>query len=70
MNAGVPANAPGYAQILGQAFPIMLANAAVPLLGLADTTVIGHVGTVSELGAIAIGALVFNFVYSSTPGST
>jgi MATE family multidrug resistance protein len=63
MSAGVPARAPGYAEIVRQALPIMLANAAAPLLGLADTTVIGHVGTVSELGAIALGALVFNFVY-------
>lgn len=41
----------------------MLANAASPLLGLVDTTVIGHTGTVAQLGALALGALIFNFVY-------
>ena len=45
------------------AWPIVLANIASPLLGLADTAVIGNVGTVQELGAIALGALLFNFMY-------
>ncbi|MCA9632455.1 MAG: MATE family efflux transporter [Myxococcales bacterium] len=47
------------------AWPIILANAAVPLLGIVDTAVIGHTGTTSGLGAIALGALVFSFVYWS-----
>lgn len=42
-----------------------MANAAVPLLGLVDTAVIGNVGDVAELGAIAFGALIFSFVYWS-----
>lgn len=46
-----------------KAWPIILANAAVPMLGLADTAVIGRMGTVSDLGAIAFGALLFSFVY-------
>lgn len=37
----------------------------MPLLGLADTAVIGNTGSVEELGAIALGALIFNFVYWS-----
>lgn len=41
----------------------MLANISVPLLGLVDTAVIGHVAGVVELGAIAVGSLVFSFVY-------
>ncbi len=45
------------------AWPIMLANISIPLLGLADTAVIGNVGTTASLGAIAIGAIVFNFIY-------
>lgn len=51
--------------IVHLAWPIVLANAAVPLLGLVDTAVIGNTGTVEELGAIALGALVFSFVYWS-----
>jgi MATE family multidrug resistance protein len=37
----------------------------VPLLGIVDTGVIGNTGSVEDLGAIALGALVFNFVYWS-----
>ena len=56
---------PTRADVLRVAWPIVLANSAIPLLGLADTAVIGNTGTVAELGAIALGALVFNFVYWS-----
>lgn len=49
--------------ILRLAWPIVLANAAVPLLGLADTAVIGNTGDVSALGAIGLGALVFSFLF-------
>jgi multidrug resistance protein, MATE family len=51
--------------LLNKAWPIILANAAVPFLGLADTAVIGNVGSIEELGAIAFGALIFSFVYWS-----
>lgn len=51
--------------IARQAWPIILANAAVPALGLVDTAVIGHFGSAAELGALALGALLFNFVYWS-----
>ena len=47
------------------AWPIILANASVPLLGLVDTAVIGHYGTAADLGALALGALLFNFIYWS-----
>lgn len=50
-------------QILRLAFPIILANAAVPLLGLADTAAIGQTGAAADLGAIALAALIFSFVY-------
>src|SRR5690606_21537944 len=49
--------------IAKKAFPIILANASAPLLGLADTAAIGHAGGAQEIGAIALGALVFSFVY-------
>lgn len=50
-------------QIAKLAFPIILANAAAPLLGLADTAAIGQTGIAEQLGAIALGSLIFNFVY-------
>ena len=51
--------------IARQAWPIILANASVPLLGLVDTAVIGHYGSTAGLGALALGALLFNFIYWS-----
>lgn len=52
-----------HSAIVRLAIPIILANMAAPLLGLVDTAVIGHTGNASDLGAIALGSLVFNFVY-------
>jgi len=46
-----------------KAWPVVLANAAVPLLGLSDTAVIGNLGSLADLGAIAFGAVIFSFVY-------
>ena len=53
----------GHLKIARKAFPVILANATVPLLGLSDTAVIGQTGGARELGAIALGALVFSFLY-------
>lgn len=44
------------------AWPIVLANIATPFLGIVDTAVIGHTRPAAALGAIAIGALVLNFM--------
>ena len=49
--------------IARMAIPIIIANAAIPLLGLADTAVIGHTGNAADLGGIALGSLVLNVVY-------
>lgn len=49
--------------ILSKAWPIILANAAVPTLGLVDTAVIGNFGSTAQLGAIALGAIIFSFIY-------
>jgi len=54
-----------YRFLLRRSWPLILANAAVPLLGLVDTAVIGNFGSVSDLGAIAFGSLIFSFVYWS-----
>jgi len=42
---------------------MILSNLTVPLLGLVDTAVVGHLGSPQSLGAVAVGALIFNFVY-------
>ena len=52
-----------YRRVAGLAWPFILANSAVPLLGLVDAAVIGNLGSAQDLGAIALGALIFSFVY-------
>ena len=51
--------------MLRLSWPIIVANSAVPLLGIADTAIIGNTGTSADLGAIALGVLVFNLLYWS-----
>ncbi len=45
-------------RILQLAWPIMLSNITVPLLGLVDTAVLGHLSEVSYLAAVALGTQV------------
>jgi MATE family multidrug resistance protein len=53
----------GYGRVWRLAWPLILANSTVPLLGLVDTAVIGHTGRSVDLGAIALGALIFNVLF-------
>ncbi len=43
--------------------PVILSNISVPLLGAVDTAVVGHLPCPHYLGAVAVGALVFNVIY-------
>ena len=43
--------------------PIILANLSVPLVGAVDTAVVGHLPGPEYIGAVALGALVFSFLY-------
>lgn len=52
-----------YSAIIRLAIPIILANAAAPLLGLVDTAVIGHQGSAADVGAIALGSLIISFLF-------
>ena len=42
---------------------MMLSNLSVPLLGMVDTAVMGHLDHSYYMGAVAIGALIFSFVF-------
>jgi len=44
------------------AAPNILANLTIPLLGAVDTAVVGRMGA-AEIGAVAVGATVFSFLY-------
>ena len=50
-------------QILRLALPSIVSNITVPLLGLVDLTIVGHMGDVAYIGAIAVGSMIFNVVY-------
>jgi len=45
------------------AAPMILSNISVPLLGMVDTGVTGHMGSPAYLGGVAIGATIFAFIY-------
>ena len=50
-------------QILKIAMPAIVTNITVPLLGLVDTAIVGHMGDAAYIGAIAVGSMIFNLVY-------
>ncbi|MDR5735149.1 MATE family efflux transporter [Caballeronia sp. LZ025] len=50
-------------RVLTLAFPIVLANLTQPILGAVDTAVAGHLGGPQYLGGVALGGLVFSFVF-------
>jgi MATE family multidrug resistance protein len=43
--------------------PIILTNISVPLLGAVDTAVVGHLPEAYYIGAVAIGAMLFTYIY-------
>lgn len=43
--------------------PIIISNISVPMLGAVDTAVMGHLPDPKYLGGVAIGAMVFTFIY-------
>ncbi|SAL71314.1 multidrug transporter MatE [Caballeronia peredens] len=50
-------------RVLKLAFPIVLANLTQPILGAVDTAVAGHLDGPQYLGGVALGGLVFSFVF-------
>ncbi len=52
-------------QVLSRAWPLVFANATVPLAGIADTFVLGLSGDAADLGGVALGVAVFNIFYWS-----
>ena len=41
----------------------MMSNVSVPLVGIVDTAVVGHLPDATFIGAVALGAVVFSFLY-------
>lgn len=49
-------------EILKIAIPSIVSNITVPLLGLIDVMIVGHMGNAAYIGAIAIGSMIFNVI--------
>ena len=50
-------------EILHLALPSIITNITVPLLGIVDLAIVGHLSCQAAIGAIAVGGLIFNMVY-------
>lgn len=53
----------GNRRILQIAVPSIVSNITVPLLGLIDVSIVGHLGAAAYIGAIAVGGMLFNIIY-------
>src|SRR4051795_11063700 len=49
--------------VLAIAVPIMLSNVTEPMIGVINTAVIGQLPQAYYIGAITVGALIFNFIF-------
>lgn len=50
-------------QIFQLALPAIVSNITVPLLGLVDVAIVGHIGNAVYISAIAVGSMIFNVFY-------
>lgn len=51
------------ARVWSLAWPMILSNVTVPLLGLVDTAVVGHLSSPIYLAAVAIGSTLFSVLF-------
>lgn len=63
MTASAFFSLPSHRETWRLAWPIIISNSSVPLLGAVDTAVVGHLPEPHYIGAVAIGALIFSFLY-------
>ncbi len=45
------------------ALPAIVSNVTVPILGIIDMAIVGHLGSANYIGAIAVGSMIFNSIY-------
>lgn len=50
-------------RVLAIAVPIVVSNATIPLLGLADTAIVGQLGQAAPIGAVGLGAVILTSIY-------
>lgn len=54
---------PSDRQILRIALPSIVSNITVPLLGMIDVAIVGHMADARYIGAIAVGSMMFSLIY-------
>ncbi|MEM8958656.1 MAG: MATE family efflux transporter [Pseudomonadota bacterium] len=52
-----------HGRVLRLAWPVVLSNATIPILGIVDTGVVGQLGQATPIGAVGIGAVVLSAIY-------
>lgn len=52
-----------HSRVLQLALPMIVSNITVPLLGLVDTAVMGHLDSPRFLAAVSLGGLIFSFIF-------
>ena len=61
-NASTKDAVPSHRQIWQLAWPMMLSNLSIPLLGAVDTAILGHLPNAVYLGAVTLGASVVSLL--------
>jgi len=59
----IPLSPISHRKIWALAGPIIISNISVPLVGAVDTAVVGRLPEPQSIGAVALGALIFSFLY-------
>lgn len=54
---------PSYKSVWIIAWPVVVSNLSVPMLGLVDTAVIGNLGDAAILGGVALGSTIFSILF-------
>ncbi|MDP0563148.1 MAG: MATE family efflux transporter [Candidatus Endonucleobacter sp. (ex Gigantidas childressi)] len=52
-----------YQRVWRFAWPAIISNISVPLMGLVDSAILGHLPSAEYLGGVAIGATIFSFLF-------
>ncbi|WP_376745601.1 MATE family efflux transporter [Paenibacillus sedimenti] len=63
MNTNISLKLPSHRAYLALALPLTISTITTPLLGAADTAIIGHLNNPAYLGGVAVGTLIFNTLY-------
>ncbi|WP_457106733.1 MATE family efflux transporter [Methylobacterium sp. P5_C11] len=65
MHAVASSGRPTHRRVLALALPMTLANVTTPMLGFVGAAVIGRLGDAALLGAVALGAVIFDAIFWS-----